>query len=195
MYLYLVRHGQSAGNERQLFFGSSDHPLTQLGREQARLAADKLREVSFTRCVSSDLARCWDTAELCLQGRNVAAEPCPALREQDMGALEDLTWAQAEKLCGALVGRLLSDWFHTTPPAGESPAHMLERVGRCVDGLIARGEDTLVVGHNGSLSLLLYHLGLVKEEELLQSGWFFHHGTYSAVRADETGAELVCFNR
>ena len=41
MYLYLVRHGQSAGNERQLFFGSSDHPLTQLGREQARLAADK----------------------------------------------------------------------------------------------------------------------------------------------------------
>lgn len=195
MYLYLVRHGQSAGNERQLFFGSSDHPLTQLGREQARQAADKLREVSFTRCVSSDLARCWDTAELCLQGRNVAAEPCPALREQDMGALEDLTWAQAEKLCGALVGRLLSDWFHTTPPAGESPAHMLERVGRCVDGLIARGEDTLVVGHNGSLSLLLYHLGLVKEEELLQSGWVFRHGTYSAVRADETGAELVCFNR
>ena len=75
MYLYLVRHGQSDGNERQLFFGSSDHPLTQLGREQARQAADKLREVSFTRCVSSDLARCWDTAELCLQGRNVAAEP------------------------------------------------------------------------------------------------------------------------
>ena len=195
MYLYLVRHGQSTGNERQLFFGSSDHPLTELGREQAGQAAEKLAGVNFTRCVSSDLSRCWDTALICTRGRGVVPEPCPALREQDMGALEDLTWAQAEKLCGALVGRLLSDWFHTTPPAGESPAHMLERVGACVDGLIAQGEDTLVAGHNGSLSLILYHLGLVGEQELLQPGWFFRHGTYSAVRADETGAELVCFNR
>ena len=38
MYLYLVRHGQSVGNERRLFFGWSDHPLTELGREQARQA-------------------------------------------------------------------------------------------------------------------------------------------------------------
>lgn len=195
MYLYLVRHGQSVGNERQLFFGTSDHPLTELGREQARQAADKLREVSFTRCVASDLSRAWDTALICAEGRGVPVEPEPALREQDMGALEDLTWAQAEKLCGGLVGRLLSDWYHTTPPAGESPAHMLERVGACVDGIIARGEDTLIAAHNGSLSLILYHLGLIEEKNLLQHGWFFKHGTYSAVRVDGNGAELVCFNR
>ena len=195
MYLYLVRHGQSVGNEKQLFFGTSDHPLTELGREQARQAADKLREVSFTRCVSSDLSRAWDTALICAEGRGVPVERDPALREQDMGALEDLTWAQAEKLCGGLVGHLLADWFHTTPPAGESPAHMLERVGACVDGIAARGEDTLVAAHNGSLSLVLFHLGLIEERNLLQHGWFFKHGTYSAVRLDGTGAELVCFNR
>lgn len=195
MYLYLVRHGQSVGNEKQLFFGVRDHPLTDLGRAQARQAADKLREVEFTRCVSSDLSRAWDTALICTEGRGVAPEPAPALREQDMGALEDLTWAQAEKLCGALVGRLLADWYHTTPPAGESPRQMLERVGRCVDGAIARGEDTLLVAHNGSLSLVLYHLGLIEERNLLQHGWFFRHGTYSAVRVDENGAELVHFNR
>lgn len=195
MYLYLVRHGQSVGNERQLFFGNSDHPLTDLGREQAGQAADKLREVSFTRCVSSDLSRAWDTALICAEGRGIAVEPEPDLREQDMGALEDLTWAQAEKLCGALVGRMLDDWFHTTPPAGESPAHMLERVGNCVDRLITRGEDTLIAAHNGSLSLVLYHLGLIEEKNLLQHGWFFQHGTYSAIRVDETGTELVCFNK
>ena len=31
--IYLVRHGQSVGNEQKLFFGWSDHPLTDLGRD------------------------------------------------------------------------------------------------------------------------------------------------------------------
>ncbi len=35
----------------------------------------------------------------------------------------------------------------------------------------------------------------MEDRNLLQRGWFFKHGTYSAVRLDGTGAELVCFNR
>ena len=195
MYLYLVRHGQSTGNERQLFFGVRDYPLTELGREQARQAADKLREVEFTRCVASPLSRAWDTAMICTEGRFVVPEACPALREQDMGELEGLTWGAAEARFGDHIGTLLSDWFHTTPSGGESPQQMMERVGGCVDGLIRQGEDTLVAAHNGSLSLILHHLGLAGEQELLRPEWFFRHGTYSSIRIDENGAELVHFNR
>ena len=72
---------------------------------------------------------------------------------------------------------------------------MLRRVASCVDVLLDRGEDTLVVAHNGSLSLILLHLGLAGEQDLLRPGWFFRHGAYSTIRADEAGAELVCFNR
>ena len=195
MYLYLVRHGQSVGNEKQLFFGSKDYPLTPLGREQAKQAADKLREAPFTRCVASPLSRAWDTALICAEGRGMSPEPAPALREQDMGAMEGLTWGAAEARFGGHIGALLADWFHTTPPEGEPPSHMLRRVAGCVDILLDRGEDTLVVAHNGSLSLILYHLGLAGEQDLLRPDWFFRHGTYSAVRADEAGAKLVCFNR
>lgn len=195
MYLYLVRHGQSTGNVRQLFYGVRDYPLTQLGREQARQAADKLREVEFTRCAASPLSRAWDTAMICTEGRFVIPESCPALREQDMGELEGLSWGAAEARFGEHIGVLLSDWFHTTPPGGETPAHMMERVGGCVDELVQRGEDTLLVAHNGSLSLILHHLGLVGEAELLRPDWSFRQGAYSAVRVDEAGAELVCFNR
>ena len=195
MYLYLVRHGQSVGNERQLFFGRRDHPLTELGREQARQAAEKLNGVEFTRCVASPLARAWDTAVICTEGRDAAPEPDPALMEQDMGELEDLSWGAAEARFGDHIGVLLVDWFHTIPPGGEPPAHMLERVGECVDRLIRRGEDTLVVAHNGSLSLILYHLGLAGVDELYSKDWFFRHGTYSAVQVDGAGASLVCFNR
>lgn len=195
MYLYLVRHGQSTGNERQLFFGVNDHPLTKLGREQARQAAEKLREVEFTRCVASPLSRAWDTAMICTEGRFVVPEACPAIAEQDMGELEGLTWGAAEARFGDHIGALLTDWFHTPPPGGEDPALMLLRVGACVDELILRGQDTLVVAHNGSLSLILLHLGLAKESDMFRREWTFRHGCYSAIRVDESGAELVSFNR
>ena len=197
MYLYLVRHGQSVGNEKRLCFGASDHPLTELGREHAREAAEKLKEVSFTRCVSSDLVRAWDTAQICVEGRGVAVEAAPALREQDMGELEDLTFAQAHERCGEAFERMLADWTRADPPGGESVTHMKERIGRCVDEIVRRREDTLIVAHNGSLSLILSHFGLAKDSELMNHdyNWFFAHGTYSVIRVDENGAELVCFNR
>ena len=197
MYLYLVRHGQSVGNERQLFFGWSDHPLTELGREQARQAAEMLKEVNFTRCVSSDLVRAWDTALACVEGRGIEVEADSALREQNMGGMEDLTFAQAQERYGELFTRMLDDWIHVDPPGGESVAHMKQRVGDCVDGIVRRGEDTLIVAHNGSLSLILSHFGLARDSELMnhEYNWFFQHGTYSVIRVDENGAELVYFNK
>lgn len=197
MYLYLVRHGQSVGNEKKLFFGYSDHPLTELGRRQAEEAAAKLREdaVIFTRCCASDLSRAWETAQVCLQDTSVVAESCPALREQNMGEFEDLSWEQAQQSHGDLVMKLVTDWFHVSPPNGECAADMEHRVGVCVDEIIQRGENTLIVAHNGSLSLVLTHLGLMKREEAMTQGRFFAHGTYSAIRIEDGEAELICFNR
>ena len=197
MYLYLVRHGQSVGNERQLFFGWSDHPLTELGREQARQAAEMLKEVNFTRCVSSDLVRAWDTALACVEGRGIEVEAAPALREQDMGDLEDLTFDQAMERGGEAFARMLADWTRVDPPGGESVAHMKQRVGDCVDGIVRRGEDTLIVAHNGSLSLILSHFGLARDSELMnhEYNWFFEHGTYSAIEITDGKARLAVFNK
>ena len=78
MYLYLVRHGQSEGNVAKTFHGHIDYPLTPLGREQARQAGEKLKAVSFSRCVASDLSRAWDTALACVEGRGIVPECCPA---------------------------------------------------------------------------------------------------------------------
>lgn len=195
MYLYLVRHGQSDGNVRKLFHGQNDYPLTEEGRRQAAEAAEKLRDVTFTRCCASDMRRAWDTALICLEGRNIEPEECPALREQEVGRMEGLTWEQMQNHFPDIMAPFTEDWFHTTPPGGESPDDMMRRVSACVDEIIARGEDTLIVAHNGSLSLILKHLGLAGEDELYRPGWFFRQGTYSAIRVDENGAVLETFNR
>lgn len=195
MYLYLVRHGQSVGNVVKTFHGQTDYPLTEKGREQARQSAEKLKEVTFTRCCASDLVRAWDTAMACLEGRDVIAEVCPGLREQFVGDIEGLSWEEMGARYPDIRHRFISDWAHTTPPGGESPEEMLSRVAACVDEIIRRGEDTLLVAHFGTIALILYHLGLATGEELFTPEWAVGQGTYSAIRIENGRAELVCHNR
>ena len=197
MYLYLVRHGQSEGNVLRTFHGQTDYPLTEKGRQQAREAGEKLKSdgVVFTRCCASDLSRAWDTAQACLAGYEVKAEVCPALREQSVGDIEGLSWDEMGERFPGLREQYIGDWAHTTPPGGESPEVMLARVGACVDEIIARGEDTLLVAHYGSLSLVLFHLGLMESTKAFAPEWAFGQGTYSAIRIEDGKAELICFNR
>lgn len=194
MYLYLVRHGESEGNAKRLFFGQTDYPLTQRGQEQAWQAAEKLRAVVFDRCYASDLARAWDTAEICLTGRFVMPERCPELREQHMGDLENKTWEEAQRMYGGTLEEYLDDWYHIDLPTVESPRDMTARVAACVDEIIRQGRDTLIVAHNGTLTILLWYLGLIGEKELTDMSFGFRFGCYSAVRIDETGAHLEGLN-
>lgn len=195
MYLYLVRHGQSEGNVLRTFHGQTDYPLTELGREQARQVAEKLKDIPFQRCCSSDLSRAWDTAQACLIGRDIKAEACPGLREQNVGEMEELSWEQMEERFPQLLRPYLEDWFHVTPPGGESPDAMMARVASCMEEIVARGEDTLVTAHFGSLGLVLQHFGLVKREELFTSQWAFAQGTYSIIEIENGAAKLLCFNK
>ena len=57
MKLYLVRHGQSTGNIAGTLMGQSDHPLTPLGEDQARAAAERLAPFGPMPVYASDLPR------------------------------------------------------------------------------------------------------------------------------------------
>lgn len=197
MYLYLVRHGQSEGNVIRTFHGQTDYSLTELGRAQAAQAGEKLRAdgVTFTRCLASDLSRAWNTALGCLEGYDITPEPCPALREQFVGDIEGLTWEEMGERYPGLRERYISDWYNTTPPGGESPKEISVRVASCVDEVIARGENTLLVGHFGSLTMVLLHLGLLEAANASEEGWSFGQGVYTAIRIENGKAELLCFNR
>jgi len=195
MYLYLVRHGQSEGNVLRSFHGQTDYPLTDRGRAQAREAADKLKEVSFSRCLTSDLVRAWDTALACVEGRGIPVECCPALREQNVGDMEGLSWDEMGVRFPGLRERYIEDWYHTQPPGGEHPEAMMARVSALVDELLLRGEDVLLVGHFGSFGLILERLGLVEKGKNFEPGYIFSQGTYTAIRLEDGKAELVSFNR
>lgn len=194
MILYLVRHGQSEGNVKRYFHGQTDYPLTELGREQARQVAEKLKDAKFQRCCASDLQRAWNTALACLTYHpDITPEVCTDLREHFVGDMEDISWEEAERCFPGIPDRFVNDWFHTVPPGGEDPQEMLHRVARCVDGIIARGEDTLLVSHFGTMSLIVVHLGVMTEEEVIEKG--FGQGCYTAIEITDESAKLLALNQ
>lgn len=89
MKIYIMRHGETAWNAENRILGSTDMPLNERGRQQAREAALKLKEVHFDVIYTSRLTRSMET------GLAVAAlqEGCPVihmecLNEHDFGEFE-----------------------------------------------------------------------------------------------------------
>lgn len=85
--LYLVRHGQTVFNTRLLIQGRCDSPLTELGRDQARAAAEWLggRGVRFDAAFSSPAERACATTEMLWAGPYVRLT---GLQERSFGELE-----------------------------------------------------------------------------------------------------------
>ena len=83
--LILWRHGQTAWNKERRFQGHADVPLTDVGVEQARAAAQVLATLKPNAIVSSDLQRAHVTAQMlsALIGHEITTDV--RLRETDVG--------------------------------------------------------------------------------------------------------------
>ncbi|HRI97382.1 MAG TPA: histidine phosphatase family protein [Nocardioides sp.] len=163
---YLVRHGQSEWNVLELTQGQTmAPPLTELGREQARTAAELIRadlepgaRVAIVR--TSDLVRARETAELLLDLLGGELILDVRLREQHLGDLEGRsyaeTWAAAEA----------HDWSdpHLPVAGGESPHELRTRIAAAVDEVDADAV-TVLVSHGDAIRAAVAHLAGVPIEE------------------------------
>ena len=184
MKIYLVRHGQSEGNLKNLWYGSSDLPLTELGRHQARQAGEKLREIDLPVCYVSPLIRARHTAELVLEGRAVPMVVEPDLREQHMGLFEPKTVEEIRAEDPDFYRALMADWIHITPPEGEPfDTSLAPRVAKVLDRIVEKGEDCLIVAHNGPLVFAIsYLLGLPIEAA---GRFYLKQGCFSMIEIDQ----------
>lgn len=86
--IYLIRHGECAGNREGLFRGRFDFPLNDVGLKQARWLAQELREVAFDAIYTSPLKRAWETAETLSAERGFEPEVQEGLNNIDLGEWE-----------------------------------------------------------------------------------------------------------
>lgn len=152
--VWLVRHGSTTAPTGAAI-GATDVPLSDEGREQARILAADLASRPLVRVLSSDLRRALSTADSIAAPHHLMAEPTPALREIDFGSWEGRSladlWSEDPQAAKAWEGDIRS----TPPTFGENLADLQIRVGGfwrrvrpCDDGEVA------IVAHRCSLAVL-----------------------------------------
>ncbi len=119
--IYIIRHGQTELNRRQVLQGRSDAPLNETGIAQAQQMASALAGVVFCRVFSSPLRRAVQTARIVAP--NVEPEMDERLIEMDYGPYEgtDLTALPPE------VRTFFSDFIHNPAPDGMEPLSSVKR--------------------------------------------------------------------
>jgi probable phosphoglycerate mutase len=171
MEVVLVRHGETEWTRTRQHTGRTDLPLTEEGREQARLVGEALRGRTFGRVLTSPLRRAHETAKLA--GFGAAAQAREDLGEWDYGEYEGRTTKE--------IRSERPDWslWRDGAPGGESPADVGRRADRVVEEIRAAGVDTLVFGHGHQLRVLAARwLGLEPAEGRL---FALDTGTLSAL--------------
>ena len=84
--IYLVRHGETVDNARQIMQGQTQGELNEKGREQARQVAERLALEAIDAVVASDLRRAIQTAEIIAAPHGLPVVTTPLLRERDWGS-------------------------------------------------------------------------------------------------------------
>ncbi|QSQ24142.1 2,3-diphosphoglycerate-dependent phosphoglycerate mutase [Pyxidicoccus parkwayensis] len=169
--LALVRHGQSLWNHENRFTGFVDVPLTEQGRDEARLAAKALQGLKFDVAYTSALTRAQETLSIILDalGQRIPVIRDAALNERHYGDLQGLNKADAAKEFGEQQVKLWRRSYDVPPPNGESLAMTAKRVlpfyERAIAGDLRLGKHVLVVAHgNSNRSLVMKLDGLTGEQ-------------------------------
>lgn len=162
---YFIRHGQTDWNKEGRMQGSTDVPLNDTGREQAKACIPVIEKLAISQVIASPLKRAYETAEILVKplGYEITAEP--ALQERSFGSNE-------------------RKFKHELPPRLEAARHTPEDIKHFGPSDFPHSQDTerfdafsqrvfnalsrfkenknqtypLIVAHGGLFACLAYHL-------------------------------------
>lgn len=158
--LVLWRHGQTLWNAENRHQGQIDIPLNDVGREQARHAAQTLVAMKPTHIIASDLERALETGQILadLAGINLSTDE--RLRETFAGEWQGMTRDE-------IVAKYPADYAawggdsEIRPGGGETRWEVSQRVVAAIEDAllnIPAGGTLVVASHGGALRSALGRL-------------------------------------
>lgn len=160
--IYLVRHGEVAGNSGAIrtFAGARDLELTAMGALQAQSVAERLATKRIDAVYASTLQRAWRTADGIAARHELVVTRDAGFSEVNYGEWEGLSEAEILRDYADLWRSRVDDPWQVAPPGGESYAMLWARLEPAWNALLEKhdGQSVVLVGHNGSIRVLLCQL-------------------------------------
>lgn len=188
--IWIVRHGQSAGNVARdaaeaaglplidIATRDVDTPLSALGEQQARALGEWFGQMPPEQrpsvILTSPYVRARGTARLIGEAAlldDVSFVADERLREKEFGLLDRLTrLGIAQKYPELGEQRRHVGKFYFRPPGGESWCDVILRLRSVIDTITReyRGERVLIVGHQVIVNCFRYLLERMDEERILE---------------------------
>ena len=133
--LYLVRHGETVDNARQIMQGQTQGELNENGIRQAKEFSDVWKDRHLDAVIASDLKRSVDTARIIAEPHRLEVMTTPLLRERDWGSFT-----------GRFIPELKGEVW---PDDIETLENLLSRAGEFIAYVRKTypGKKVLAVGH------------------------------------------------
>ena len=192
MKLYFVRHGESEANIQHVISNyASPFGLTERGRQQVHVLADRLKELPITTMYSSPVLRAMDTADILHQSLDLPYRVTEALREYNCGVLE----GKSDEESWRLHRQYYEDWtlrhnYSNKPEGGECFEDIKNRFLPFIESIQHEGDEhILLIGHGG-----LFHLMLPLVLTSIDNDFVALHGLghTECVIAELRSDEFVC---
>lgn len=158
--VYLVRHGATQLTAEDRFSGAVGVDLSEEGRRQAQLLANRLADESLAAFYCSPLSRTVETASILAQPHRMTPVHRDGLREISHGRWEGLTRQEVESRFPDEYAAWEADPFTFAPKDGESGVAVLARALPVIREIVVAhaGQTVVVVSHKATLRLLLSSL-------------------------------------
>ena len=141
MILYCLRHGQSEKNTLRVMNEDSkkQYPLTNLGKEQAQEASEKLKDKKIDLIISSEFPRAIETAKIINANHNTKIEISKGINEINSGfeGKNSKEW----------IDHISSDPLNEKKDGAESIKECIDRIYRFIESLKNRSEKEVVLNY------------------------------------------------
>lgn len=171
-YLVLIRHGQSEWNAKDVWTGIVDVDLTEKGREEARAAAEVIKDINFQIAFTSPLKRSKETLQEIEKvfGVSLPKVTSEAITERDYGDYTGKNKWQVKKQIGDEKFLKLRRSWNYPVPNGESLKDVYGRVvsyyKEHILPQLKNGKNVLVSAHGNSLRALVKYLDNISNEDV-----------------------------
>lgn len=196
-HLFLVRHGQTAGNVNHQLIGHTDLPLDDIGHRQAHDVGHSMRTLRLDAILASPLRRARDTATRIARHHGLEVDIDHRLVEMHFGHAEGLTIPEAAARVPDELSILRDDPLSESFgwPGGDVRARFHSRVMDTFADLVTRfaGRHVAIVSHGGVITSLMARLQGGSPDDFTAFAFANCSLTHIEVRRDGTWAH--CINR